>query len=154
MKFAFDFHGVIDKHPKFFKEIMYNLISDNFLFSNMFGNLNDKKYNNSTNEVWIISGPPIEELKRELLEYDIKQNIHYTHIDSIISYLLRTLNKHKNKIWKDDNGWWVDNEILWNTAKSMLCNMHNIDFIIDNTKKYAKYFDVPGILTEFIYFGE
>lgn len=151
MKFAFDFHGVINIHTEFFKEIMQSLVNNGKIENTLFPLFNSNIENNGKHEVWIISGKPINETEEELKEIGIKKNIHYQKIDTITSWLLRNMSFHKIKVWRDNNGWWIDDEELWNSIKAKICEENNIDFLIDNSIEYKKYFD--NIKTEFIYFG-
>jgi hypothetical protein len=114
-------HAVLDKDTEYFKKIMSYVILSN-------------------NQVFVISGPPTEELKAELNKLGFIQGHHYTEAISIVDYL-----KSQNiEMWQDDKGsWWSDEESWW-SSKAKICEERSILYMIDNTAKYKPYFDKIG----------
>ena len=120
-KIGFDIHGVIDENPVLFSEII-------------------SEFKRNGYEIHILTGSMVtDELIAELKGY----NIEYDRIFSILDY-------HRSigtNMWKDSRGWWISDED-WNVTKSMYCEREKIDFHIDDTKIYGKYFSSPfGHLT-------
>lgn len=123
-KVGFDIHGVIDKNQE--------------LFSNIINDLRELKY-----EIHILTGSLIDDnLLKKLESYNIK----YDHIFSILNY-------HREigtEMWKDHRGWWIDDE-EWNKTKSNYCYRNGLNFHIDDTRVYGKYFKTPfGHITPLI----
>ena len=122
MKIGFDFHGILDKEPKFFSKVTRKLI--------------DKGH-----EVHILTGQEDGYHLRRTLA-DLK--INYTHLFSITSF-------HKKigtKVTYDENGNpWMDTE-LWNKTKAEYCKTHNIDIHIDDSDTYGKYFETTYLKLE------
>lgn len=117
MKIGLDIHGVCDTNPEFFKE-MSRLFVD------------------AGHEVIIITG----KMKSHGAIDEIKNlGISYTKFFSIADY-------HKEKgveLLYDDNGNpWIDDE-TWNQTKAEICEKENIDFHIDDSPIYGKYFKTP-----------
>jgi len=124
-RIGIDVHGVIDKDSEFAKKHM-------------------KKFINIGVEIYIISGPPVYEIKQELFSMGIIENIHYNKVLSIVDHL-----RSKNvEMWLDHkNTWWAD-ESYWWRSKSEICEKMNIDIMIDNTETYKPYF--KDIKTKFV----
>lgn len=116
---ALDIHGIINANPTFFAAITRSLIKDGW-------------------EIHILTGSHIVEGKipEELSEYGIA----YTHLFSIADY------HRENKttgMWYDTNGDpWVSDED-WDKTKADYCKRNNIPFCIDDTARYAHYFETP-----------
>ncbi len=123
MKIGLDYHGVIDVEPAFFSFLTTNLI-------------------NRGNEIHIITGhEETEEFTENLKKLDIK----WTHFFSITSY-------HKTigtKIEYRNETPWMDRE-LWDRSKAEYCQTQMLDFLIDDSPIYAKYF--IGLYTTYIDF--
>lgn len=116
MKIGFDIHGVIDRNPKLFGEII-----------NTFRQLGY--------EIHILTGSLItKELTDEIHGYGIE----YDHIFSILEHN----RKIGTQMWQDDKGWWIDDDV-WDKTKAEYCEKNNINFHIDDTRKYGKYFSTP-----------
>ena len=130
MKVGFDIHGVIDDNPNLFSKIINELSEKGFEIHILTGSL--------------IYGDLIKELDSCKIKYD---------------YLFSILEYHKKngtEMWKDNRGWWIDDD-LWNKTKSEYCHKHDINLHIDDSKVYRKYFktsfghislsqDIPRIL--------
>lgn len=121
---ALDLHGIINAHPDFFAAATQSLVKDGW-------------------EIHVLTGSHLEENKvaDELKRYGIA----YTHLFSIADY-------HKERktegMWYDKKGDpWVS-DIDWDRTKADYCKEHQIAFCIDDTARYAHYFDTPfGYMT-------
>lgn len=116
IKVGIDIHGVIDSDPDLWAEFTRCII-------------------NSGNEVHIITGPPIEWVKPDL----IKWGIDYTHLFSIIDYHESIGTRIE---WKDSKNPWME-PVLWNPTKADYCRREGISIHIDDSPTYAQYFDTP-----------
>ncbi len=123
MNIAFDVHGALDNDPK---RILYEILISMW---------------KSGNNIFIISGPPYEQIEDELTELGFDFSM--IKIISVVNYL-----KYKDvKMWQDDKGdWWCDPEPWW-ASKGMICNEYKIDLIFDDKIEYKKF--MPG-RTKFI----
>lgn len=114
-----DLHGVIDAYPEFFGPLTQSLIKDGW-------------------EITIATGSHIleNEIEKELKNYGVA----YTHLFSIADY------HRDNKttgMWYDHKGDpWVSDED-WDKTKAEYCKKNNILFCIDDTARYANYFETP-----------
>ena len=115
MKVGLDIHGVLSDH-----EFMSSII---------------EKLKAEGHELYVISGAPKEELKVELIElgYQVEQ---FNEIYSIIDYLLDI--NAPGKIWHNEKGWWYDDDVRWWKIKAEICELHNIDVLIDDQEKYKQ----------------
>ena len=117
LKIGLDIHGVCDANPEFFSEL-------------------SRLFVNAGHEVIIITGRmeshgAIDEIK--------KLGISYTKFYSIADYHV----KIGTKIWYDEKGNpWIEPE-FWDTTKAEICKKENIDFHIDDSSVYGKYFKTP-----------
>lgn len=113
MKFGFDVHGVIDKHPDVYRAIMASLVYEG-------------------HEVHVITGlrqhPEGAELLKEL-------KIPYTHYFSIIDFhtSIGTPIEWRNGLPYMDND-------LWNSAKVDYCDRENIQMLFDDSPVYKDSF--------------
>jgi len=117
MKIALDIHGVCDNAPEFFSLISKLLVGDG-------------------HEVHILTGRRESDgAVKEINEL----NISYTHFFSIADY-------HTNngtEMHDDENGNpWMDGDV-WDRTKGDYCKDNKIDFCIDDTERYNKYFETP-----------
>lgn len=117
MKLGIDIHGVIDKRPDVFSKLSRIMKSNG-------------------HEVHILTGSKItDSLRKDLKKYDILY-------DSIFS-ILDFHSMEGTHMWQDsESNWWIDNDI-WNKTKAQYCEVQKIDFHIDDTKIYGKYFKTP-----------
>ena len=116
MKIAFDIHGTIAANPEVFKPLM-------------------KAYMDAAIVVAIISGPPLDQIKDELfaLGYQGARHYHPRHIYSVVDFI----KERKVEMTQDENGnWWCPDAIWWD-SKGHMCNIFEIDMIIDNDYRYA-----------------
>jgi len=119
-----DLHGVIDDDVKYFRSMLRNTI----LFQ----------------KIYIISGPPVVDIEKELDKHGLYQDLHYNEIFSVIDFL-----KEKGvKMWTDINGqWWASEEDWW-SSKAEICEKYNVDIMIDDKERYQRYF--KNIKTKFL----
>jgi len=116
-RICIDMHGVIDSDPTYFKDLMYELT-------------------NMGIDIYVLSGPPAEEITKKLSLFDINPLSHFNKVLSIVDYL-RSIGE---KMWLDNKDtWWAD-EVSWWSAKANICEKMDIDVMIDNTNKYEPYF--------------
>jgi len=128
MKIGIDIHGVLDKEPKFFATMT-------------------KLFVEARHEVHVITGvtiKPENRIGQKTLDLLKELDIYYTHIFSIVD--------HHEKIGTEieypdgsDNPW-MDGE-LWDKCKGEYCEKHNIDIMLDDTRRYGDYFK-----TSFVHF--
>ena len=116
MKIGLDFHGVIDKAPKFFFELVCCL---------MMGN----------HEIHIVTGESYKTASKKLKEYGIG----WTYLYSITDDLLAE--GFTGKI--DKNGRPCFDKIAWESAKSIYCRLNKIDMMLDDSDIYGEYFTTP-----------
>lgn len=115
-KIGFDIHGVIDKNPDLFAEMIAEFYSLGY-------------------EIHILTGSLITpDIIRELRDYGIR----YDFLFSILGY-----HRSKNtEMWEDDRGFWIDDD-LWEMTKAMYCKEHEINFHMDDTRSYGDHFTTP-----------
>ena len=113
-----DLHGTIDSDPELFLKFL--------TYCTKYLNIN----------VYIISGPPTEQIKKELSALNLYHIQHYKHIISVVDFI-----KDQNiKMTQDKNGnWWTDHRIWWST-KAQICTVFNIDVLVDDKIEYKEYF--------------
>ncbi|MBR1841374.1 MAG: hypothetical protein IJ778_04510 [Alphaproteobacteria bacterium] len=117
-KISFDFHGVINKHPTFFKNLSTEFMCRGF-------------------EIYIVSGGPFNDIKEYLLIHEIP----YSAIWCIFDYY-----EQKDKITVFADGSFHMDDKLWNEAKAVYCRKQNICLHIDDSTIYKKYFTTPYCL--------
>lgn len=117
MKIGLDIHGVCDTSPEFFKVLT-------------------KLFVDAGHEVHILTGRRVSDGAIKEIE-DL--NISYTHFFSIADYHESSGTEMSN----DNNGNpWMDDE-TWDRTKGDYCKRNNIDFCLDDTERYGKYFETP-----------
>lgn len=115
MKFGFDIHGVLDTKPKFYANMTKRLIS-------------------LGHEVHVITGGmDTKELRDELKSYGIE----WTYLFSIPDYHTSIGNEVE---YTESGNTWMD-ATEWDKTKGEYCDRHDIDLHIDDTERYAKYFN-------------
>ncbi len=115
MKLAYDFHGVLEAYPEILKEILSSLT--------MF------------HEVIILSGPPMEQIKEELLNSGYKEFVHYDKIISVVDWIKdQGVEMKLNK----QGSWYCDDEIWW-ASKAKICVENNIEVLHDDSLKYKEH---------------
>ena len=86
-------------------------------------------------EVHIITGGTWDDVIEFLRLYDFQ----YTHFFSIVDAHI----EHGSDITQNENGNWKMDDELWDKTKGDYCRIHNIDFMIDDTPRYANHFTTP-----------
>lgn len=125
MRIGLDLHGVLDTEPGIFMGFCKVLMK-------------------SGAKVFVISGPPSDELKAELNRLGFVQGEHYTDVVSIVDYL-----KSKGvSMWAENGTWWANDDAWWG-SKAEICKELNIRVMYDNTWRYKPYFDKVD-KTEFV----
>lgn len=123
-RIGFDIHGVIDKNPELFSQLTH-------------------RFSKLGYEVHVLTGSLLSKKITDQLE---SYNIKYDKLFSILGY-------HKTrgtKMWKDERGWWIDQDI-WDETKAEYCRENDLNFHLDDTRVYGKYFDTPfGHITPII----
>lgn len=115
MNIAFDFHGVIEKYPDIMKPFMQSI----------------------RHIMWVIvlSGPPEEQIKKELNDAGYTQGVHYDLIISVVDWIKSQgieMNLNKNGSWYcDDDIWWA--------SKAKICKEKNISILIDDKLEYKEH---------------
>ena len=121
-KLGCDFHGVIDSMPDFF-----SFLTDSFV--------------KNGGEVHIITGGSwTEELKNQLINYNIK----WTHHFSVYDYLVGSNEKSIGQVEFIDGT--IQNKFpneIWDKVKGDYCEKNNITLHIDDTLIYNDYFTTP-----------
>jgi hypothetical protein len=120
MKVGLDFHGVINKNPKFFAEFTAALVA-------------------AGHEVHIITGPHQVKVEPDLKKWKIQ----YTHFFSIVEYEEK---RGVTEIVWAKNGDPFMNINVWERAKALYCKRKKIDLHIDDSHKYGEYFETPFCL--------
>jgi len=116
-KIAYDLHGVISAAPEKFKAIMK---ADRCL----------------NKQVWVISGPPLEQVEQELDELKLVRGEHYDHVVGVVSYLNSRF--YQNTV--DENGhYWFEEDVWWK-SKHSICKDYCIDVLYDNDVEYGYHF--------------
>lgn len=118
IKIGLDFHGVITTHPEFFSVFTHEAIR-------------------REDEIHILTGGPGDVVRCLLDDW----NIAYTTIFAILDFY-----EHLGEVKHFPNGEFKVADALWNTAKAKYCVDNGIDFHIDDSKAYAKWFITPYCL--------
>lgn len=117
MKIAFDVHGTLDTSPGLIVILM-------------------KMFEQSGNEVFLISGPPKDEIYNEIMKINTGYfHQKYDNIYSVVDFAKGEgvpMSQHKN-------GSWFCHDYYWWRSKGLICKRHAIDMIFDNELKYRQY---------------
>ncbi|MBQ2884313.1 MAG: hypothetical protein IJE43_11165 [Alphaproteobacteria bacterium] len=114
-KIGIDFHGVISSQPEVFE-----------VFT--------KEIRKHGVEVFVISGGP----EKDIIKYMHRYHIEYDHVWGILDYY----ETQGQVAYFDDGSFQVPTE-LWNRAKAEYCAKEGIEFHIDDSNVYGKYFVTP-----------
>ena len=118
MKIGIDLHGVADKYPAIVKPCLEALHTLGV-------------------EIIFLSGPPKEDVGRELHKLGYIPHNHYDGIISVVDFL-RESGTH---MWKDHKDtWWCSDEDWW-SAKAKICRKEGITVVIDDSPQFEPYFD-------------
>jgi len=139
-RIGFDLHGVLKPYDKQLKsDFVHDLdeIRRIFVISFMRVLIQVMKYN----DIIIVSGPPKEQILKELTELGYEKGAHFTDTISVVDYLKSS----GVKMWQDEKQtWWASDEDWW-SAKARICNDYNIKVMVDDNVGYKGYFDKLGI---------
>jgi len=117
MKIGIDIHGVMDRHPDFFKSLI------SFL-------------EQTGHTVCVVTGMAGDQAVKDL------ENAGYddlcVNLYSMVDYLL---NKGVKFDMSDPENPWCDDQIWWD-AKARICQEYGIDYLIDDSYKYESAFDL------------
>lgn len=115
---SFDLHGTLDASPPLREKCaQLRAVQDNLVF--------------------IISGPPRQQIKNELADLGMYEDVHY---DNIISVADWVRNRYPDLVWQDERGRWYAPDEIWWAAKAVICETWLVDLHIDNEERYGKYF--------------
>lgn len=115
---AYDLHGTIDIKPTIYKTFF-------------------KNSRRQGNEIYIISGPPTEQVIKELQDIDFIKGRDYDKAIGVVTYLLEnghipTKIDHNGNYWFEEKAWWA--------SKAQICTDYKISGLIDNEEQYAADF--------------
>lgn len=85
--------------------------------------------------VLVLSGPPIDIIRKELSRLGLCEGVHYSGILSMVDFL----RGRGTKMWErppESGHWWVSTE-EWNAAKGLMAAEYQIDIVIDDTPGYG-----------------
>jgi hypothetical protein len=127
-RIGIDLHGVINHFIAWWAPWMAAMISNG-------------------DEVYVISGPPKNEIEAELTSYELKKGTHFTDVISVVDYL-----KEKGVgMWLDyKNTWWADDKDWW-TSKGEICTKYEIDEMWDDQARYKAGFPEGHRTKLFVY---
>ncbi len=114
-KIGIDFHGVISSLPDAFSEFCREIRKCGI-------------------KVYVISGGP----KNDIVKYLHQHHIEYDYVWAILDHC----NEQGQVAYFDDGSFQVPTE-LWNRAKAEYCAKEKIEFHIDDSSIYGKYFVTP-----------
>jgi len=115
MRVGIDLHGVLNDKPEAFKPMLKALKANG-------------------DEIYVISGPPMEKIVKELEELGYTSE-HFDHVVSVVDYL----KAEGVKMWQDfKNDWWAESDDWW-SSKGKICEKYNIGVLFDNSVEY-EYF--------------
>ena len=114
-KIGLDFHGVISAEPKIFSAFC-------------------REIRKAGIEVYIISGGP----KKDIVKYLKAYGIEYDHVWAILDIC----EINGTVAFYDDGSFQVPTEI-WDKAKAEYCAKEGIDFHVDDSSIYGRYFVTP-----------
>ena len=118
MKIGLDIHGVINKNPKKFVDLAL-------------------KFRARGDLIYIITGETLSnDLINELLSYNNNERFWDELVsiqDNLLSFIVPTGTDKKGRPVFDD--------YRWDSFKGKFCDELDIDLMIDDTKRYGKYFN-------------
>lgn len=118
IKIGLDFHGVITDNPEYFHR---------------FTELAEKK----DWEIYVITGGPYAVIVKFLKTWGIKYHKLFTILDFYDA---------QGKVTFFENGNFHIDDDLWDKAKGVFCSENKIDFHIDDSRIYGKYYTTPYCL--------
>ena len=117
-----DYHGVVDKDPKFFSKLMRN-------------------WQHSGGEVHLVSGLGIKKLLDVAYRFQRKHGVVFNQLFSIETKLIALGKPYV--IRKGD--YWFDDED-WNSSKGEYCESVGSTLHFDDSPEYEPYFTTPFVL--------
>jgi hypothetical protein len=126
MLLGIDLHGVVDGFPEF-KELLRAMKA-------------------CGNKIFIISGPPADDVIKALDNLGYEADVHYDLIISVVDHL----KANGAKMWQDERGRWWTNDDEWWASKAQICKHWGVDILIDDSERYREYFEKLGVDTKFI----
>lgn len=128
MNVAFDVHGTLDNDGD---GLLRSILKD-FLARWNLVKMDGSKSKEKLYRVFIISGPPKDQIKKELDALEID----YSNITiiSVVDYLKRK----GYYMWNTSKGWFCNEEVWWK-SKGMICEEYGIDMIFDDLIRYKEY---------------
>ena len=135
MIIGIDLHGVIDDDVEWFSSYMSSLMME------------CGKWKEPVFTVCVISGPPREDILKELAKHKFHIGLCFDEVYSVVDHL-----KEKGaEMWQDDRGRWWTHDKEWWKAKAEICEKHKVDIMIDDKKEWALHF--KNIKTKFLLYG-
>lgn len=128
MNVAFDIHGTLDNDG----DGLLKGVLDSFLAPWKLLEKDGSESKKALHKVFVVSGPPIEQIKEELeaLEIDYTNII----IISVVDYLKRK----GYYMWNTPKGWFAHPDVWWK-SKGLICEEYDIDMIFDDLIQYKEY---------------
>ena len=123
MRIAFDVHGTIDKDPEVFKPMMKALLE-------------------ADHEICIVSGPPKDQIFKELAKLEYIEDVHFRRVYSVVDFIKEYSDV---EMTQDEKGYWWCEDYYWWRSKAEICGFYNINVIYDNEIKYS--YDMPHHVT-------
>ena len=114
MKIAFDYHGVLEKYPKRFKNLLINIDCKRV----------------------ILSGPSFDQIYEEITKMGYYLYTHYDKIISVVDWIKKSgveMSQHEN------GSWYCDNDETWWGSKARICEENNIDMLFDDSVQYKQH---------------
>ena len=115
MRIAFDVHGTIDTSPEVFKPMM-------------------RMFMRSGVDVVIFSGPPKDDINKELWNLDYEKGIHYNKVYSVVDFI-KAIDVEMSQ--DEEGNWWCSEKIWWE-SKGLMCEAVHVDMVIDNDFRYQQ----------------
>jgi len=125
MRIAFDIHGVLDTYPDELKAMI-------------------KMLKRTGQDAVIVSGPKGEEIWQEMVKLGVSRVPYYSVVDFLEDQGVEFTYDLKDTPWCDEETWW--------DSKARICQHYNIDYLIDDSYKYAPAFEL--IDADFIHISE
>lgn len=126
MRIGIDLHGTITDDPYYYQKFISSL--------------------SSHHDIYIISGPPIGQIQKELKELNFNSD-KISDFFSVVDFL----RFERRPMNQDENGyWWAINDLDWWTSKAHICNTQRIDILIDNEPRYGDHLKTYSPRTLFL----
>jgi hypothetical protein len=117
LKIAYDFHGVLEAYPEVLKSMLEAL--------------------NEFHDVYVLSGPPIQQIYTELRKAGYERDVHFEKAISVVDWI----KEQGHEMYQYENeSWYCDDEIWW-SSKAKICEDRSIHVLYDDKLEYKKYMD-------------